>query len=96
MKVFRCQACDQILHFENTVCEKCSHRLGFLPLIATLTALEPEGEASKALAAPDVKQKLQAMGGDPRGTTPAEMKDLVSRQYETWKKLAVEANITIN
>jgi tripartite-type tricarboxylate transporter receptor subunit TctC len=54
------------------------------------------GEVRKALAVPEVKQKLQAMGGDPRATTPDEMKELVSRQYETWKKLAVEANISIN
>ncbi|MBX9828730.1 MAG: tripartite tricarboxylate transporter substrate binding protein [Xanthobacteraceae bacterium] len=53
-------------------------------------------EVRKALAAPDVKQKLTAMGGDPRATTPDEMKALVSRQYETWKKLAAEANLSIN
>jgi tripartite-type tricarboxylate transporter receptor subunit TctC len=53
-------------------------------------------EVRKALAVPEVKQKLQAMGGDPRATTPDEMKALVSRQYETWKKLAVEANISVN
>jgi tripartite-type tricarboxylate transporter receptor subunit TctC len=53
-------------------------------------------EVRKALAAPDVKQRLEAMGGDPRATTPEEMKALVSRQYETWKKLAVEANLSIN
>ena len=45
---------------------------------------------------PEVKSKLEAMGGDPRATTPDEMKALVARQYETWKKLAVEANISIN
>ena len=53
-------------------------------------------EMRKALAVPDVKSKLEAMGGDPRATTPDEMKALVSRQYETWKKLAVEANLSIN
>ncbi len=53
-------------------------------------------ELRKALAAPDVQQKLKAMGGDPRATTPDEMKALVSRQYETWKKLATEANLSIN
>jgi tripartite-type tricarboxylate transporter receptor subunit TctC len=53
-------------------------------------------ELRKALAAPDVKSRLEAMGGDPRGTTPDEMKALVSRQYETWKKLAKEANLSIN
>jgi tripartite-type tricarboxylate transporter receptor subunit TctC len=53
-------------------------------------------EVRKTLAAPEVKQKLTAMGGDPRATTPDEMKALVSRQYETWKKLAAEANLSIN
>jgi tripartite-type tricarboxylate transporter receptor subunit TctC len=61
------------------------------PIVDRLNA-----EVRKALAVPEVKQKLQAMGGDPRATTPEEMKELVSRQYETWKKLAVEANISIN
>jgi len=61
------------------------------PIVERLNA-----EVRKALAVPEVKQKLQAMGGDPRGTTPDEMKELVSRQYEVWKKLAVEANISIN
>jgi tripartite-type tricarboxylate transporter receptor subunit TctC len=50
----------------------------------------------KALAAPAVRQRLQAMGGDPRATTPEEMKDLVSRQYQTWKRLAVEAHLSID
>jgi len=61
------------------------------PIVGRLNA-----EVRKALAVPDVKQKLQAMGGDPRATTPDEMKALVSRQYETWKKLAAEANLSIN
>jgi tripartite-type tricarboxylate transporter receptor subunit TctC len=53
-------------------------------------------ELRKALAVPEVKTKLEAMGGDARATTPDEMKALVSRQYETWKKLATEANLSIN
>jgi tripartite-type tricarboxylate transporter receptor subunit TctC len=53
-------------------------------------------EVRKTLAVPEVKQRLTAMGGDPRATTPDEMKALVSRQYETWKKLAAEANLSIN
>ena len=52
MKLFRCQACQQVLYFENTLCEKCRHRLGYLPLATTLSALEPEGDAWKALASP--------------------------------------------
>jgi tripartite-type tricarboxylate transporter receptor subunit TctC len=61
------------------------------PIVDRLNA-----ELRKALTVPDVKQRLEAMGGDPRATTPDEMKALVSRQYETWKKLAAEANLSIN
>ncbi len=61
------------------------------PIVDRLNA-----ELRKVLAVPDVKSKLEAMGGDARATTPDEMKALVSRQYETWKKLAVEANLSIN
>ena len=50
----------------------------------------------RVVAVPEVKSKLEAMGGDPRATTPEEMRDLVARQYETWKRLATEANISIN
>jgi tripartite-type tricarboxylate transporter receptor subunit TctC len=61
------------------------------PIVDRLNA-----EVRKALAVPEVKTKLEAMGGDPRATTPEEMKALVTRQYETWKKLAQEANLSIN
>jgi hypothetical protein len=50
MKLFKCQHCEQLLYFENTVCEKCSHRLGFIPEIMNLSALEPAGDAWRALA----------------------------------------------
>ena len=42
------------------------------PIVDRLNA-----EVRKALAAPEVKSKLEAMGGDPRATTPDEMKALV-------------------
>lgn len=57
MKLFKCQSCEQILYFENTACEKCSHRLGYLPQKATLSALEPEGDAWRALAAPGISYR---------------------------------------
>ncbi|WP_342630270.1 putative zinc-binding peptidase [Nguyenibacter vanlangensis] len=41
MKLFVCQACDQVLFFENTVCERCGHTLGYLPEENDLSALEP-------------------------------------------------------
>jgi tripartite-type tricarboxylate transporter receptor subunit TctC len=61
------------------------------PIVERLNA-----ELRRTLTVPEVKSKLEAMGGDPRATTPEEMRDLVARQYETWKKLAGEANLSIN
>jgi hypothetical protein len=60
MKSFKCQACQQVLHFENTLCEKCRHRLGYLPLATTLSALEPEGDTWKALATRDTRFRFCA------------------------------------
>ena len=53
MKLFECQACSQLLYFENTRCESCGRRLGFLSWTQDVTALEPEGDAWRALAEPD-------------------------------------------
>jgi hypothetical protein len=51
MKLFKCQSCQQVLYFENSVCVKCGHRLGYVPEIATLSALKPDGDLWRALAA---------------------------------------------
>jgi tripartite-type tricarboxylate transporter receptor subunit TctC len=53
-------------------------------------------ELRRAIATPDVKSRLEGMGGDPRATTPDEMRDLVARQLATWTRLAKEANISID
>jgi hypothetical protein len=58
MKLFKCQSCGQVLYFENTTCERCAHRLGYLPEAVTVSALEPEGELWHALAAPDRPVRL--------------------------------------
>ena len=52
MDLFTCRHCGQRLYFENTRCERCGHRLGFLPELATLAALEPSPEAASG-PAPD-------------------------------------------
>jgi hypothetical protein len=52
MKLFKCQNCGQVLYFENTRCEQCGHRLGFLPPSMTISALEPDGDLWRPLAAP--------------------------------------------
>ena len=44
MRLFECTNCGQGLFFENTRCENCGYRLGFLPESLTLAALAGEGE----------------------------------------------------
>lgn len=60
MKLFECQVCGQPIYFENTRCERCGHRLGYLPTLTRLSALRPEGETWEALAAPGVPQRFCA------------------------------------
>lgn len=40
MRLFSCQACSQILFFENTRCERCKRTLGYWPQSETLSALD--------------------------------------------------------
>ncbi len=50
-------------------------------------------EVQRVIDLPDVKARIESFGGEVRGTTPAEMRDLVERQLGAWKRLAREANI---
>ncbi|WP_430912291.1 zinc-binding metallopeptidase family protein [Methylobacterium sp. sgz302541] len=43
MKLFSCQSCGNIVYFDNRSCERCGHRLAYMPEAGTLTALEPAG-----------------------------------------------------
>lgn len=52
MRLFKCQHCGQIVYFENTTCVRCARRLGYIPRPSCLSALEPQGSAWLALAAP--------------------------------------------
>ena len=58
MRLFKCQSCGQVLYFENTHCEACGHLLGYLPAGMTISALEPDGDFVRALAAPDQPLRL--------------------------------------
>jgi hypothetical protein len=50
LKLFVCQACGNVLYFENRACERCGHRVAFLPERETMSAIEPAAEGWKALA----------------------------------------------
>jgi hypothetical protein len=61
MKLFKCQACDQLLYFENHACERCGHRQGYQPDASTLSALEPNGDTTwRALAQPESSYRFCA------------------------------------
>ena len=47
MKIFQCQACDQPVSFESTVCESCERRLGYVCDRHAVSALEPCGEDAR-------------------------------------------------
>jgi hypothetical protein len=52
VEVFACQACGQVLYFENVRCESCRHALGYLPDHTTISALvEQQNGHWSALAA---------------------------------------------
>jgi len=50
VKLFACQACGNVVYFENRSCGRCGHRLAFLPEKVTLSAIEPTGSTWRTLA----------------------------------------------
>jgi len=53
MKVFTCQACSQLVYFENVKCENCGHALGYIAALNEISAIEPLEDGNfKALAEP--------------------------------------------
>lgn len=58
------------------------------PVIDRLNA-----EALKALQVQAVRHRLEEMGGEARGSTPEEMKTMVSRELEKWTQVVAEAKI---
>jgi hypothetical protein len=52
MKLFECQNCGHPLYFENTRCESCGLRLGYLPVRSQVSALNPDKDRWRAMAAP--------------------------------------------
>ncbi len=50
---------------------------------------------AKALADPDLKQKLQAVGSDPTPTTPEETVKLIQSDQARWARIIAERKITV-
>jgi tripartite-type tricarboxylate transporter receptor subunit TctC len=58
------------------------------PIVEQLNA-----EVNAAIKQPTVRARLEEMGGDVRGSTPAEMKTLVAGELERWTRLVAERKI---
>jgi hypothetical protein len=49
MKLFECQNCGNALHFDNTICLNCAHRVGYLQERFEMSALEETALGWRAL-----------------------------------------------
>jgi hypothetical protein len=49
VKLFSCEACCNIIYFENSSCAKCGHRVAYAPEEQRLLALKPDGSKWKAV-----------------------------------------------
>ena len=50
-------------------------------------------EVQKSLQLPVIKSRLEEMGGDPRGSTPEEMKAMVASETQKWTQVVNSAKI---
>ncbi len=60
LKLFECQNCGQVLFFENTFCERCHLKVGFVPSVEAMSAVKPDGASWIALAAPNARYRYCA------------------------------------
>jgi len=58
------------------------------PIIDQLNA-----EVQKVLQVPEVRVKLEQLGGDPKGSTPEQMRALVASDLDRWKKVVADSKI---
>lgn len=50
---------------------------------------------SAALALPDIKQKFQDQGAEPRGWSPEQTGDFIRKESDKWNKVIKSANVTV-
>ena len=60
MRLFECQNCHNALHFDNTICLNCRHRVGYLQDRFEMSALEERPGGCTALADPDTPYRFCA------------------------------------
>ena len=51
---------------------------------------------SSALAQPDIKQKFEAQGAEPRGWTPEKTGEFIRSESQKWNKVIKSANVTVD
>jgi tripartite-type tricarboxylate transporter receptor subunit TctC len=52
-----------------------------------------QGDIAKVLQMPDVREKLEAMGAEPSGETPAELAARIKAEYDAWGDVVRKAGI---
>ncbi len=52
MKLFVCQNCSNLLYFENVSCAVCGHKVGYIPGLEVLSAVQADGVNWTAMADP--------------------------------------------
>jgi tripartite-type tricarboxylate transporter receptor subunit TctC len=55
--------------------------------------LRLNAESVKAMHAPDLRERLEALGGEPAGGSPEETAAFLKREYEQWGRVIREAGI---
>ncbi len=67
MRLFACDACANVVHYENSACLACGHRLGFRPDTDGPTALVPEGDGGVWLSRHDGSRWRACGNAEPFG-----------------------------
>jgi hypothetical protein len=57
MKTFHCDACRQLVFFENTLCVQCQHRLAYIPPLGRVAALEATDEEQWTVVGMQIAKK---------------------------------------
>ena len=58
LKVFHCDHCRQLVFFENTHCVRCNYTLAYVPGLARVAALQPDGESVWQLPSDGARYRL--------------------------------------